>query len=82
MDDTFHSSINVKELDANLQKLAFSFDCGNEHINSFLRGSYSLDCGICKTYVWLNNDNNDIIGFYSISCDGYVDEPVRSPEYV
>ena len=28
MGSMFHSSINIKEFDANLQKLASSFDCG------------------------------------------------------
>ena len=49
------------------RQLSGKFHCGNVHIDAFLRSSDSLNENICKTYVYLNDDSSEIIGFYSIS---------------
>lgn len=77
MNDTFKSRINIHRLDADLQKLASNFCCGNDSIDSFLKSPLALDCSIGTTYVWLVEDNTEIIGYYnyttgsldSIDCD-------------
>lgn len=49
------------------RQLAKKFHCGNIHIDTFLRSTDSLNENICKTYIYLNDDSSEIIGFYSIS---------------
>ena len=63
----YKSIINVVELDADLQKLASNFYCGNNHIDGFLRSSEALDPSAGKTYVWLNEKQTVIIGYYNIT---------------
>ena len=48
-------------------KLAECFHCGNIHIDNFLRSGEALNGNVCRTYVYLNDDATEIIGFYSIS---------------
>lgn len=67
-----NNSLRVVPFDAGLQKLAFSFDCGNAHINHFLRSTDALNDGIGKTYVCLGRPENGIIGYYNIST-GYLE---------
>lgn len=43
------------------ERLSGIFDCGNSYINEFLRGVLSLDDGIGKTYVLLDDDREQII---------------------
>lgn len=62
----FKSDINIAQLDARIQKLASNFNCENSAIDSFLRSSLALDDGFGKTYVWLEDDGQKIIGFYNI----------------
>lgn len=40
------------------ERLSGIFDCGNSYINEFLRGVLSLDDGIGKTYVLLDDDDD------------------------
>lgn len=61
------STLNIHKLDASLQKLASSFKCGNDFIDSFLKSSVALDKGFGVTYVWLDDENSSIIGFYNIT---------------
>lgn len=76
MNMEFESSINIVPLDARLQQLASNFNCENVAIDNFLRSPMALDDGFGKTYVWLEDDNQRIIGFYNIGtgsidqCDG------------
>ena len=62
---------HIVEYDAGLVELASSFDCGNTHINSFLKSPEALNYGIGKTYVWINDKS--IIGFYNITA-GSIEE--------
>lgn len=67
-----NNSLRVVPFDAGLQKLAFSFDCGNAYMNRFLRSMDALNDGIGKTYVCLGEPQNGIIGYYNIST-GYLE---------
>jgi hypothetical protein len=72
MINQFESKLDTKLLDASLQKLASDFHCGNQYIDLFLRSAQALDDSFGKTYVWLNESGDEIIGFYNISA-GSVD---------
>lgn len=52
------------EYNEDLRKLSSSFSCGNKHIDNFLRSSESLETEICKTYVMIELEKNEIIGFF------------------
>lgn len=67
------SNLNVQKLNKKIQELAYKFHCGNSYIDSFLRSSQALDDGFGKTYVWLEDDDKNIIGFYNISV-GSIDQ--------
>lgn len=58
---------NIVPYNASLQKLASSFDCGNAYLNKFLCSSDSLNSSIGKTYVFLTEDMDAIIGYYNIT---------------
>lgn len=60
--------LNVQEYTSALQILADKFDCGNSYLNQFLRSSDALDPGIGKTYVFLSENDESIVGYYNISC--------------
>ena len=70
MGDHFISSLGVKVLDADLQKLASNFSCGNSSIDSFIKSPQAIDNGIGTTYVWLGENDSEIIGFYNITTGG------------
>lgn len=58
---------NIIPYSASLQELAHSFDCGNSYLNNFLNSTDSLNNSIAKTYVFLTEDEDAIIGYYSIT---------------
>ena len=66
IDKMFESDINIVLLDASIQKLASAFYSENSAIDRFLRSPEAMDDGFGKTYVWLEDDNTKIIGFYNI----------------
>lgn len=67
MESSYKSKLNVYRLDANLQKLASNFKCGNDNIDDFLKTSKALDNGIGITYVWLSEDEDKILGYYNFT---------------
>ncbi len=67
MSEEYRSKINIKELDADLQKLASIFCCGNISIDGFLKSELALDKSAGTTYVWLVNGDSEIIGFYNFT---------------
>ena len=75
----FESQIETKLFDASIQKLASGFHCGNQYIDMFLRSPQALDDGFGKTYVWLDKDGTEIVGFYNISAGSvdYLDDNSR-----
>ena len=79
MSDGFKTTINVKTFDDSLKQLSSSFSCGNFFIDDFLKGSLAVDPGIGKTYIWLNDKETEIIGFYNITTGSleYIDSDSR-----
>ena len=57
----------VVHFNANLQKLASSFSCGNNYLDNFLKSSEALDDTIGQTYVLLSNDGKEILGYFNIT---------------
>lgn len=62
-------------LDAKLQSVASSFDCGAPVYNSFIKGHKAIDPSYGKTYVLPTSDRSEIAGYYNIgtSCIEYND---------
>ena len=58
--------LNVFMFDASLQKLASNFYSGNTYLDRFLRENISLDEDFGKTYVFLTDAQDTIIGYYNI----------------
>lgn len=48
------------------QYLAQSFDCENFIINNFLKSSDALDSNQGITYILLDDEETQIVGFYNI----------------
>lgn len=67
------NKLNVVPYDASLQKLAFGFDSGNDYLDRFLKSAVALDDNFGKTYVYLSNDGEFIIGYYNIGV-GYIEQ--------
>ena len=66
-------ALNVKRYDASLQKLASSFHSGNQFLDRFLISPQSLDPNYGTTYVFLDDDDKVIIGYYNLGM-GYIEE--------
>lgn len=62
----------VVEYTQELKKLSESFSSGNEFLDDFIKSEDSLNKGLGKTYVWLNEEGTSIIGYYNIGV-GYID---------
>ena len=54
--------------------IANEFDCGNDYITSFLHKSDALNSSYGKTYVWITEGQNEIIGYYNIEMSYVEDE--------
>ncbi len=65
--------LNVVLYDASLQKLASSFQSGNAYLDQFLKGSKALDDAFGKTYVYLSDNREKIIGYYNLGV-GYIEQ--------
>lgn len=61
------SELNMVAMDASLLTLASKFSCGNDRIDRFIKTTESLDDKFGKTFVWLSDGGNAIIGFYNIT---------------
>ena len=64
--------INTEVYTRDILKLASDFDSGNEFLDAFIKSEDSLNDGIGKTFVWLNKERTEIIGYYNIGV-GYID---------
>lgn len=68
------NELNVKLFSQELQdRLASGFKCGNPHIDEFIKSPISLDDSYGKTFVYLSDNNDCIIGFYNLGT-GYIEE--------
>ena len=54
--------------------IANEFDCGNDYITGFLHKSDALNSSYGKTYVWITEGQNEIIGYYNIEMSYVEDE--------
>lgn len=72
--------LDVREYTAAYQPLSVKFDCGNSYLNQFLRSADALDPGIGKTFVFLSEGAESIVGYYNISC-GSLDETENGIRY-
>ena len=63
-----------------LKKLSSSFSCGNKIIDNFLKSSDSLESDICKTYVMIETERKEIIGFFSLCTDAVLSPPKYKDE--
>jgi hypothetical protein len=66
--------INVKTepLTEKMRYLTQSFKSGNDFLDQFLRSDDALNSSIGKTFVWVNEKRNEIIGYYNLGV-GYID---------
>ena len=59
--------LNIHPLSPELLPLAERFSSGNTYLDGFLQdGDYSLNTNIGKTYVFLSEENSEIIGYYNL----------------
>jgi len=58
---------DVVEYCESYRELAKHFHSGNDYLDAFLRGPSALDDGYGKTYVFLTEKRDAIIGYYNIS---------------
>ena len=65
--------LNIKYFTKSLQdKFAYDFSCGNPHIDAFIRSEKALDDSYGKTYVYLSDSEDVLIGFYNLGV-GYIE---------
>ena len=71
--------MNVVEYNTGLQRLSTAFHSGNIYLDSFLKGPNALDPNTGKTYVFLSEENDAIIGYYNIGTGDveYVEDGLR-----
>ena len=67
------AEINVKPYNASLQKLALHFHSGNDYLDNFLRSTDALNPSYGKTFVWVDEEETEIVGYYNIGT-GSIDE--------
>lgn len=69
-------NFNVFKLTKEYLELVEDFTCGNEEIDKYLKSKAidDMECGNNFTRIIVNNDNNELIGYYSINCTSIVME--------
>lgn len=74
-----NSKINVVEYEASLKRLTMNFNSGNHYLDNFIKYDYAINKNIGKTFVFLDNDNDSIIGYYNIEAGDleYYDSGIR-----
>lgn len=66
-------TLNVKPYDASFQELASFFHSGNDYLDRFLKSPLSLDPNYGKTYVFLSERDELIVGYYNLGM-GYIED--------
>lgn len=61
--------ITIRPIELSDKEMLKSFDCGNRSINKFLKTN-SITSNRDVTYIFLDEENNIIIGFCSLCCSG------------
>lgn len=71
------NAADVEAFSAKYAELAKRFHSGNAYLDSFLKGPEALDDGYGKTYIFLTEKKDAIIGYYNIST-GTLDQRMDS----
>lgn len=77
--------LNIRPLSLELLPLSERFSSGNTYLDGFLQnGDYSLSANIGKTYVFLAEGYNEIIGYYNLRMGSVdrVEEVSGSSRYI
>ena len=61
--------ITVRRIEPSDEHMLSGFDCGNGSINEFLKTN-SIGSDRDVTYIFLDEENNTVIGFCSLCCSG------------
>lgn len=56
----------IKAMLPEFQSLTIRFNSGNVHLDNFLKSSDALNSSLGKTYVFLSEDEHDLIGYYNL----------------
>ena len=64
--------VDTEKYNENLLELATTFKSGNEFLDQFIQSKESLNDGLGKTFVWIDEKRESIIGYYNIGV-GYID---------
>lgn len=59
--------MNIKKIEEKHSELAMSFNSGNSVLDRFIKSSEAFDNAQGITYVWLNSNDSELIGYYNIS---------------
>lgn len=66
------TNINTELFTKDMIDIAQDFSSGNVFLDNFLKSDDALNNSIGKTFVWLNENRKEIIGYYNIGV-GYID---------
>lgn len=66
------TNINTELFTKDMIDIAQDFSSGNVFLDNFLKSEDALNNSIGKTFVWLNENRKEIIGYYNIGV-GYID---------
>ncbi len=66
------TNINTELFTKDMNDIAQDFSSGNVFLDNFLKSEDALNNSIGKTFVWLNENRTEIIGYYNIGV-GYID---------
>ena len=58
--------MNIQKIRPELNPQILRFDSGNSHLDRFLKSSLAYDDSIGKTYVFLSDEGDCVIGYYNI----------------
>lgn len=74
------TNINTEIFTCDMFNMAKNFSSGNRFLDNFLKSGDALNDNIGKTFVWVNEDRTEIIGYYNIGV-GYIDMYVGEDKY-
>lgn len=74
------TSIKTEIFTCDMADAAQKFSSGNTFLDDFLKSNDALNDNIGKTFVWINEDRTEIIGYYNIGV-GYIDMYVGDEKY-
>ena len=59
--------MNIKRIEKEHRKLTSIFNSGNSVLDKFIKSDNAFDSAQGITYVWLNSEGSELIGYYNIS---------------